>query len=293
MMRTFTSIVLSGGEFKSITMIGVIQYLEEHNMIGSIRTLVGSSAGSIICFLLALGYTSEEMKTFFYDVTNDENINDFDITGVCNIMDTYGVNSGENLILIFEKALFKKTYRNDISFLEFTKMTGKNLVVCVSNLSKECSEFWSVDTQPALSVFQALKASCSIPLIFQPVRLNDMLYIDGGVYNNFPISYFKDTHLRDIIGVNIYTKNYQNTDTFMNYIRFILYSTLNSHVKNIIKSHHNDVKNNIITIELLDDHLFSLEHMRFDISRDIIEKYVKVGYEYITKEFADSYDVKQ
>ena len=53
-MRDFHSIVFSGGAFKAASMIGVIQYLEEKKLIKNLKTIVGSSAGAVISFLLTL-----------------------------------------------------------------------------------------------------------------------------------------------------------------------------------------------------------------------------------------------
>ena len=77
------------------------------------------------------------------------------------------------------------------------------LVVCVANLSKEKSEYFNIDTMPNLSVATAIKFSCSVPVVYAPLTINDDVYMDGGLYNNFPIDYFKDTKLKDILGINI------------------------------------------------------------------------------------------
>ena len=41
-------------------------------------------------------------------------------------------------------------------------------------------------------LFQAIIASSSVPVIFEPVKFGDSLLIDGGVLNNFPVEPIKD-----------------------------------------------------------------------------------------------------
>jgi NTE family protein len=283
-MREFSSIVLAGGAFKAISVIGVIQYLEENNLIRNLKTLIGTSAGALICFMLGLGYNSNEMKVLLQDVVKMEEIMKFSVEDFCNIMETYGIDSGERLELLFKRILHQKLFRKDITFLEFAKVTGRNLVICVSNLSREESEYWSVDTTPSVSVIQALRVSCSIPLIFSPVKMNDMLYVDGGLYNNFPLSYLdKKDVLKDVIAVNIVSNNYQHSDTFMQYMRYIVYSVIEKlNVKTI-----NDYTKNIITLHFKDDEVVSLEDFMLCISNEAIDKYIKIGYEKAKEQFAE------
>ena len=70
-MKPFSAIVLSGGIFKATSMIGVIKYLEEHKLVTPIKTLVGTSAGSVICFLLSLNYSWSEMRDLLINVSKN------------------------------------------------------------------------------------------------------------------------------------------------------------------------------------------------------------------------------
>jgi NTE family protein len=65
-MKNFKNIglVLSGGGFKGVAHIGVIQALEEAGLTASFVS--GTSAGAIVGSLYAAGCSLEEMKGFFY-----------------------------------------------------------------------------------------------------------------------------------------------------------------------------------------------------------------------------------
>lgn len=49
---------------------------------------------------------------------------------------------------------------------------------------------------------EAIRASCSIPIIFSPVIIDGVHYVDGGLFHNFPVSIIRD-RCEMVIGVNV------------------------------------------------------------------------------------------
>jgi predicted acylesterase/phospholipase RssA len=168
----------------------------------------------------------------------------------------------------------------DITFIELAKITGKNLVVCVSNLTKERSEFFSVDTMPQLSIVTAIRVSCCIPILFTPISINDDVFMDGGLYDNFPIDYFKNSTLKDILGINVIYKNYQRTDTFFNYMMFILSSLLDK----VNTKSMNDTSKNIVTLDFEEDDWFSITELCVKFPKERWSTYVQYGYNRIKQQ---------
>lgn len=271
----YTSIVVAGGALKVMAVIGVVKYLEEHDMIDDVKNFVGTSAGAILCLLMSLGFTSQQMHKIVTDALSDENITKFDPEGIFEILTTFGISSGENLEDLFNQILHKKLYKNDATFMDLAKRTGKNLVICVSNLTKECEEFFSVDTTPNFSIAKAVRMSCTIPIMFQPVYVDGNIYVDGGVYNDFPINYFSDNKLHDILGINILNKNYQKHDDFLQYMNFIFKSVLNKHNMKSV----NSTDRNVLTIEFNDDRWFSLYDIGIEFTKEQLDEYIRMGYD--------------
>jgi len=73
-----------------------------------------------------------------------------------------------------------------------------NLTVFSCNVTDKKVQKWSLDDSPDLSVAKAVAASCSIPIYFSPIKIDDKYYVDGGmlinrpdiIYDNFP-NYFQ------------------------------------------------------------------------------------------------------
>lgn len=273
----FSSIVIAGGALKVISVIGCIKYLEEKTILKNIKTFVGTSAGSIMCLFMVLGYTYSEIVEFMHKNLEDDSISKFNPSECLELFSSYGLNSGKSLEEFIHRIVCKKLKKNDISFIELAKLTGKNLVVCVSNLSKEKSEFFNVDTMPHLSIITAIRVSCSIPLLLTPLTINGDLYLDGALYNNFPIDYFKQS-VRDILGINIMYKNYQKTDTVFDYIKFVL-STLLEKANSLNIKSFNDSEKNIVTLDFEEDDWFSLTELSIKFPKDKWNTYIEYGYQ--------------
>lgn len=276
MQNIYTSIVIAGGAMKVMAVIGVIRHLEDYNMIKHIKNFVGTSAGAIISLLLALKYTSFEIKKIVLECLEDKTLTNFDAEGIFDMMTSYGINNGENLEKIFIKLIKRKyPHNSNMTFVEFAKATGNNLIICASNLSKERAEYFSVNTTPTLSVAKAVMTSCSIPLMFCPVNINDDIYLDGGLYNNFPIDYFTENRLHDILGINIICKNYQKYENFFQYMKFIFHSIISK----VHQTSINNDENNVITLEFEDENnWFSFSDISISLSLEQLDSYIDMGY---------------
>lgn len=276
----FSSIVISGGAAKVLSVIGILRYLEEKDSVKHIKNIVGTSAGSLLSLFIALGYNSYEIENFLTKVFANDEITRLDVEQIFKCIDTYGINSGKIINNITSAVIYNKMKKKDVTFIELAKHTGKNLIVCVANLTKEKSEYYSVDSVPNMSIVTAIRASCSLPFVFTPCFVDNDIIVDGGLYDPFPIGYFKDHMLKDILGINILCKNYQNTDTFLNYARFLLTSLIQKMNTNV------DTKDkNVVTLVLEESEWFNIMEMKIHITCQDIQDAVKHGYEVMEKQF--------
>lgn len=272
----FNGMVLSGGSFRAICFVGCIRFLEELQMMDNIKTFVGTSAGSFICLCASLGMTSTEIIDFIKETLSNDYITKLDFSECFDILTTYGVNSGVFIERLIGDVITKKLGVGDITFLELAKTTGKNLVVCVGNITKEKEEYWNVDTTPSMSIIKAIRASCSLPVIFTPVNYKGNMYVDGGIYDHFPIHYFEKKNMSNVVGVLIdtHTPN-RNVDTLFQYLQRLLTSTMNvAFRKNIEKELHG----NIVTLKIEDVGLFKYDTFQLSLTRDMIDEYFMMGY---------------
>lgn len=233
-------LVLSGGGAKGLYHIGVLQALEENNV--AIDYVAGTSMGSIIAGLYAAGYTPEQMRELAesgavqqwvsgrIDKKHNRYYREEDTPPS---LFTLRFNVGKDS-LSYNKQLapngsseptvelptdFISSAQIDLALNEIFRPATigaqenfDNLFVpffCVAadmNTRKEVV-FRSGD------MGEAIRASMSIPFVFKPLRKDDMLLYDGGVFNNFPWRYMhKFYHPSHIIGVKCTSGNKDVTE---------------------------------------------------------------------------------
>lgn len=280
----FNNLILSGGEMKGICFIGAIRYLEETNNMKNIKTLVGASSGSLICFLICLGLNSFEMQLKTKNVLDIYKKKPINIDSILNINNTLGFDNGLIVTNWVKKCLFDTFGKENVDFLEFTKITGKNLVICASNLTKREVTFFSVDNTPNVLISDAIRASISIPLIFTPVHINNQMFVDAVVFNNFPVEFLKNNILKDTLGISIKNKDYTPKQplNILSYIYLI--------IDNIIEKINlkTDKTKNIIhiVIDYSDEEsfVFDFKSMKLSYDSEQIDNYIQRGYDSIKKD---------
>uniref|UniRef100_A0A6C0J5F3 PNPLA domain-containing protein n=1 Tax=viral metagenome TaxID=1070528 RepID=A0A6C0J5F3_9ZZZZ len=215
----YNSLCLSGGGVNGLQILGSISYLIKHNIINLkyINTFIGTSVGSIICFLLNLNYTINTIAQIVYEINLEKIQLEFDLDIFLNNL---GIDNGNKIIIIIQTLLFNKLKVYDITFDELYRKTNKILKIIVVNYTDRLEEIFDYKSTPNLSIIRAIRMSISIPLIFTPIYFNNKIYIDGGIMNNFGINY---CNLDKTIGICIENNNKnQNPQNIMDFLKGVL-----------------------------------------------------------------------
>lgn len=185
----YNTLVLSGGAVKGVLLLGALHYIYEKNYHKTITTFIGTSIGSIISYLLIIGYTPLELITYICTKHFLENIADFNINGLIN---GTGAMSFSKINESLERLTLEKTGKL-FTLLSLFEKFNKKLVACTYNTTLDREEFLSSDTYPDMPCLTALKLSCALPLVFEECGYMGMNFIDGGIINNFPIECVKES----------------------------------------------------------------------------------------------------
>lgn len=221
-------LALSGGGAKGMAHIGVIEALQDYGI--HIDCVAGTSSGSIIAALFACGYTSNEIlklvnkyKDKIVDI--DKNVG-FKFLGsvISKKISVKGFVKGNNLERILKYELSKKNIQ-DISDVKFpiaipTVNLNTGEIVYFWNKKYKRNEFVltensSYDDEPSYfdkgDLASIIRASCSVPGVFAPKKIEDEYYVDGGVRVNTPVEVLKKMGADKIIAV---TFNCNKNSTF-------------------------------------------------------------------------------
>ena len=226
--RPKVGLVLSGGGAKGMAHIGALKVLEESGI--PVDFIVGTSIGSIMAGIYALGYSADEMDSlvraqdwnllmkdqiarrdvsYSYKEDNDRFIltlpfmNRQGLTeqaeaghGRCRslLRNMPGaLVEGQNLDQLFTK--LSVGYQGDI---DFNTLPIPFACVAVDLNTKEEVVFHSGD------IVTAIRSSMSIPGYFAPVQVGNQFLVDGGMLNNLPVDVCKEMGADYIITVDLH-----------------------------------------------------------------------------------------
>lgn len=201
---------LSGGGIKGAAHIGVIKALEEEGI--KIDCISGTSSGSIVSSMYAMGYTPDEMLCLFKKYGKEiGKVNWWLIIKLVfgllfkRKICIEGLNNGNKLGKIINEQASKK----GIELISDIKMP---LIIPSVNLADgSIYLFSSVKNNRKYSdevillnnvdIGRAVQASCSYPGVFCPTNINNQKLVDGGVRENTPWKELKDIGAEKVISV--------------------------------------------------------------------------------------------
>lgn len=155
-------LVLSGGGARGFAHLGVIEALNEAGIFPDV--LSGTSAGAIIGVLYADGYKPKEILKLL----NSGSRLDF----MRPALPREGLLQINGIIKILNSSLRSRNF----------KELKIPLFVSATDLNNGKAVYFSEG-----DLIDPVIASASIPVIFQPVKINDISYVDGGVLDNLPL----------------------------------------------------------------------------------------------------------
>ena len=175
------NLVLSGGGARGIAHIGVIEELEQQGYI--IKSISGTSMGALVGAVYALG-KMEEFKQWLYTLGKYEVFKLMDFT-----LSNQGFIKGDK---IFDKMG---------EFISDSRLEQLSIPLAISATNISLNKEVVFETG---SIFDAVRASISIPNVFTPVEIDNDVIIDGGIVNNLPISNIKrfENDLLVVVDVN-------------------------------------------------------------------------------------------
>jgi len=203
-------LVLSGGGAKGLAHVGVLKTLDSLGV--RVDYIAGTSMGAVVGALYASGYTGQQLDSIIRSTNFDLLISD---KVPRNSKTFFERKNAEKYILTLPFNKFKIQLPSSISrgqnvFNLLSKLTLN--VSGIDDFSKLPIPFYCIatDIQTGQEVVldhgnlaQAIAASSALPTLFQPVKLNNKLLMDGGIVNNFPIEGLLSKNLDFIIGVDV------------------------------------------------------------------------------------------
>jgi len=217
----------SGGGAKGLAHVGVLKVLEEAGIIPDY--IAGTSMGSIVGGLYAIGYSAEQLETLTKEIIWDDYFND---------------NLDRSYLAIEEKSQADRyqvqfPFNNGRVQLPTGFVGGQKIGLLLSQLTvpvhgtHDFNDFQipfraiATDLVTGTAVVinkgflpDAIRASMSIPTVFQPVVLNKKLLADGGLTLNLPVDEVLDMGADIVIALDVGGELYKK-DEFSSVLRVL------------------------------------------------------------------------
>lgn len=179
-MRQKVALVLASGGARGMAHIGAIEELESRGY--EISSIAGCSVGSLIAGIYASGKLQEAKQWFLsLDTQKILSLGDFSLSR------NYLV-KGDRTVAAFKEIVPDRNI--------------EDLPIPVSLVASDVIHNREVVMETG-SLFEAVRASVSIPLFFRPVEKDDMLLVDGGILNACPLNRVRRTEGDILVAMNI------------------------------------------------------------------------------------------
>lgn len=225
-MKKKIALVLSGGGARGLAHIGAIETLESHGY--EITSIAGCSMGALIGGMYAAGKLPE-VKDWV-------------------------------LALDRRKVLFLVDFSLSLTHLVKGDRVMEALKEIVPDVNIEdlpipytaVATDWNSGKEVIFdhgSLYDAIRASISIPLFLNPVRREEMLLVDGGLVNSLPLNRVV-RHSGDLLfGINVSTHDYQGELLMQQFVeRKLLSKSMPAAVMNRIMKHFEGININYVTL---------------------------------------------
>ena len=172
------ALVLGGGSARGIAHLGVLKVLKREKI--PVDLVVGTSVGSLMGAVYALDSPLDSaIDTALH--TSWKNLSDF-------VISRMGLLEGRDLEKIIATSVGWKKFEDlkiPLAIVTTDAETGEEVVYTSGNLIK------------------LIRASCSIPGVFIPVKIENRLLIDGGIKNTVPVSVARNMQADFVIAVDV------------------------------------------------------------------------------------------
>jgi len=213
-------IALSGGGAKGAAHVGVLLALAEENLFPT--SIAGTSSGSIVAGLYSVGIKPLEMKKIIHNLSKngtdllDPNYKEILNAGISLFTSKEIYLSGlmkGNKLEKFINSYTKNKNTTDIKMPIIIPTVDLNSgkTVVFTNIKKNLPKLNKVIWEKDIKLSKAIRASSSVPGIFEPIFIRKYCLVDGGLTDVLPVDLLIEAGEKNVIAVDI-SEEYEKPD---------------------------------------------------------------------------------
>ena len=211
--KSIRNLVFSGGSLKGFAHLGALDELSKYydwdTFLSQITKISGSSAGCTVATFVASNTPLEKALEFALTFPVSSIVSNCPSTELIlsRIVGSFRwTRERLNHIPNYNHYVWSNrglsTYAQEIckicvdgnphvTFAELYAKTKKELIIYATDWKKHKVVEFSYQSYPDVSIWKAMAASMALPIVFEPVTIDGVEYIDGGIMQNVPVSKFE------------------------------------------------------------------------------------------------------
>lgn len=258
MAKEYRNYVFSGSGGMFAAQLGAYKALEE---LYNPKAFCGTSGGAIVAAMLSQGLSSDRVISKIKNIEISKHIDKYYFSFISMMdKDKLGIIRGQK---IYE--LFKQIVPEKFKDLQYP------LTIVTTDINKREPFIFSTENTPDVYLYDALRATISLPGIFSPFNYENKLLIDGGLTENFYLDNFKNSNT-STIGIKVNDNN--DLDKISSLTDLLLQSLYTSIIRNEKKNIDNiDKKAKIIKL-IVDLNIFNFNAL----NKTKIDEMITQGY---------------
>jgi len=232
-MVKIQNLVIGGGSIYGISFFGFLKHTNLKNVwkIDDINTIYGVSVGTMIGTMVCLKMDWDTLEDYMIN-RPWENVFTVDIPHVLNCIDNCGFFTIAQVLDFFVPLFDAKDISHDITLAQFYEYSGIEQHFIASKISNKTLALELVDisykTHPEWKLIDAMYVSCSLPLLFKPLIVDNEVYLDG-IFSHNDISEvcpFEPDTILCITTKSFETAPLKDTSSLFEYLGYFFFSII-------------------------------------------------------------------
>jgi len=222
-------IVCSGGGIAGLQYFGILQESCKQGLwcIEDIQTYYATSAGTLLGIFLLLRYDWKEVEVYLVKRPWYK-LFPFGIKSIIGSISQKGMFSQDSIKKLVMPFLLAKDLSEDITMKEFYELTKIEFHCFTTNVhTYQCVDI-SYKTHPDWKLIDVVYSSCAMPIVFEPLLIDNQYYADGCLISNFPLAQCINNGAlpEEILGISCTgektNKDSLENDTLLDYLGLLI-----------------------------------------------------------------------
>ena len=212
-------LAIGPGALGYFALLGALNKLWDSGALTDLETLSGSSAGALLCFLIAMtnfdfGHVLE--LSLKVQIRRLKPV-------IKSLIQSYGLIPRETIRSLIQ-TVFPGEF--DITFAQLYKRFPKVVYISAFCVELTQTHYFSVESHPNMPVIDALCMSVAVPFLFSSFKYGTWHYLDGGSAESSPCGPYLGKPREDVYILRIEWKENYEVSNFSTYIQMILNSMM-------------------------------------------------------------------